>query len=124
MHSESILQSVKKLIGIDPSVDAFDVDLVMHINSVLNILNQMGVGTYGFVVTGPAETWDQFVPSYSLMEMVRSYVVLKVRLIFDTPQSSSVMEAINRQIAELEWRMFVNSDPGIGCDNGGECCDE
>jgi len=109
--TESILTSVKKLLGIEESYTHFDPDLVMHINSALSILAQMGVGpSEGFVITGAAETWLDFTGSEKLFQLVKSYVHLKVKLLFDPPLSSAAIESINRQIAEFEWRLFVSAD--------------
>lgn len=110
---ESILLSVKKMLGIDANYTHFDADIVMHINSVFSILAQMGVGPpNGFSIAGDEETWNQFVASdWNKFSLVKSYMYLKVRLLFDPPLSSAVMDAINRQIGELEWRLYIAADP-------------
>lgn len=112
----SILQDVKKMIGPSASYDAFDQELIIHINSVFSILKQMGVGPQDetFKITGDREEWYDFFEEGENLEMVKTYVYLKVRLIFDPPQSSSVSDAFNRQISELEWRLNVEVDPGQG----------
>lgn len=109
MQSESILQSIKKLLGIEPDYTYFDQDLIIHINSVLSILSQIGVGPEeGFFITGDTETWDDlFDESNPQMQLVKSYIYLKVRLMFDPPLNSTVINSINAQIAELEWRLNV-----------------
>ena len=111
--TESILTSIKKLLGIDENYTHFDADIVMYINSVFSILTQMGVGPKnGFSISGKDETWGEFLPmEQSVFPMVRSYVYLKVRLLFDPPVSSAAMEAMNRQISEFEWRLYVAADP-------------
>lgn len=110
----SILEDVKKMIGPSASYDVFDTELIIHINSVFSILKQMGVGPQDetFKITGANEQWYDFFEEGENLEMVKTYVFLKVRLIFDPPQSSSVTEAYNRQISELEWRLNVEVDPG------------
>lgn len=109
--TESILTSVKKLLGIEESYTHFDPDLIMHINSVFSILAQMGVGpSNGFTITGAAETWSDFLDDTKLFALVKSYTHLKVKLLFDPPLSSAAVESINRQIAEFEWRLFVAAD--------------
>jgi hypothetical protein len=110
----SILQDVKRAIGPSASYDAFDPDLIMHINSVFSILKQMGVGPQDetFKITTGKEDWYDFFEEGENLEMVRSYMYMKVRLMFDPPQSSFVIEALNRQIAEFEWRLNVEVDPG------------
>lgn len=108
---ESILASIKKLLGIDEEYDHFDQDLIMHINSVFMILNQLGVGpAEGFSIQDSKSVWSDFIPDGSNLEAVKTYIYLKVKLMFDPPSSSAVIEAINRTIAELEWRLNVASD--------------
>ncbi len=108
--TESILISIKKLLGIDAAYTHFDADIIMHINSVFSILTQMGVGPDGgFSISGAGEKWEDFITG-SQFSLVKSYVHLKVRLLFDPPLSSAVIESINRQISEFEWRLFVAAD--------------
>lgn len=109
MQSESILQSIKKLLGIEPDYTYFDQDLIIHINSVLSILSQIGFGPEeGFFITGGTETWDDlFDESNPQMQLVKPYIYLKVRLMFDPPLNSTVINSINAQIEELEWRLNV-----------------
>lgn len=109
---ESILTSIKKLLGIEADYYDFDADLIMHINSVLMILTQIGVGpSEGFIIEDKTATWSDFISDTELVTLaaVKSYIHLKVRLLFDMP-SSSVAEQINKQIAELEWRLYVIAD--------------
>lgn len=109
---DSILTSVKKMLGIPEEYEQFDMDIIMHINSVLMILTQLGVGPEeGFAIADKTDEWDDFIGDNVLLELVKSYVYLKVRLIFDPPQSSSIIEAMNRQINEFEWRINVAVDP-------------
>ena len=111
---ESILTSIKKLLGIAEEYEHFDKDIIMHINSVFMILNQLGVGpSKGFMITDSSASWDDFLPEDSgKLEAVKSYMYMKVQLMFDPPLSSAVMEAKNRLISELEWRLNVAVDPG------------
>lgn len=103
---ESILTSIKKMLGITEDCEDFDTDVIMHINSVLTILTQMGVGpTNGFSITDKTDRWDEFISNKMFFEPVKTYVYLKVRLIFDPPLSSAVMEAMKNMISELEWRL-------------------
>lgn len=111
---ESILTSIKKMLGIDEEYTHFDADIIMHINSVLMILTQLGVGPEeGFVIEDDTSTWVSFIPEASAAQLhaVKTYIYLKVKLIFDPPLSSSVIDAMSRQIAELEWRLNVAVDP-------------
>lgn len=83
----------------------------MHINSAFSVLTQLGVGPEaGFYIEDSEAVWSDFVND-SRLEMIKTYVYLKVKLVFDPPSSSAVMEAINRQISELEWRINVTADP-------------
>lgn len=110
---DSILTSIKKLLGITEDYDHFDADLIMHINSVLVILNQLGVGDdNGFAITDDSATWGDFLGNDTRLNLVKSFVALKVRLLFDPPQSSAVKEAIDNTLAELEFRISVEADKG------------
>lgn len=111
---ESILNSIKKLLGITPEYTAFDVDIVMHINTTFMILNQLGIGPErGYSIIDDNNVWSEYLdendPNY---ESVKTYIYLKVRSVFDPPASSIVMESMKRMIDELEWRMNVNAETG------------
>lgn len=107
MH-DSILQSVKKALGVPVDDDGFDQELIIYINSALSALSQIGVGPLGGVlITSDEDTWASVIEGSFELEMAKSYVILKVRLLFDPPSSSFVLEAINKQIAEFEWRLNV-----------------
>lgn len=105
----SILTSVKKMLGITEEYEQFDPDIILHINSVFMILNQLGVGSE-YRIEDKGNTWDEFLTEGSNLDLVKSYMYLKVRLLFDPPQSSTLVEAMNRQIAEFEWRLNVAAD--------------
>ena len=109
---DSILTSIKKLLGITAEYKQFDPDLIIHINSVFLILKQLGIGPeQGFSISGEYETWDQFLPEGSKnFEAVKSYMYIKVKLLFDPPTSSAVMEAMNRIASEYEWRLNVEAE--------------
>lgn len=108
---DSILTSIKKLLGIAEEYEHFDNDIIMHINSVFMILTQLGVGPEeGFSISDKYTTWNDFIPEGQNLEAVKSYMQLKVQLMFDPPLSSAVMEAKNRMINELEWRLNVKTD--------------
>lgn len=112
MNGESILESIKKMLGIGPEYDVFDMDLVIHINSVLSILTQLGVGPKeGFVIQDKTAVWSEFIPEQPKQELVKSFVYLKVKLLFDPPSSSAAVESINCLLSELEWRILVINDP-------------
>lgn len=107
---DSILLSIKKLLGIQPTYTNFDEDIIIHINTAFAALNQLGVGpSDGFLVENENVAWSDYITTYNL-SMIRSYVYLKVRLLFDPPTSSVLIESINRTIDELEWRIFLEGD--------------
>lgn len=109
---ESILTSIKKLLGPGADYGYFDSDLIMHINSALAVLTQIGVGpSKGFAIVDESEEWEEFIKGDpAIYSEVKTYVFLKVKLVFDPPQSSALIESINRQISELEWRLSVVAD--------------
>ena len=102
----SILTSIKKLLGITESCTDFDTDIIMHINTVLMTLNQLGVGTEGFQIEDKNAVWSEFIESDKLAA-TKSYVHLRVKLLFDPPLNSAIIEAIKESIRELEWRLNV-----------------
>lgn len=104
---ESILNTVKKAVSVMPEYTVFDDELIMHINTVFMGLAQMGVGpSTGFRIEDATDTWDDFLPLQDEnLEAVKTYMGLKVRLLFDPPSSSIHVEAIKQAIAELEWRL-------------------
>jgi hypothetical protein len=108
---ESILQSIKKLLGIDANYDAFDGDIAIHINTVFAILNQMNVGpSTGFFINDSTSLWSEYTQEINVANMVKTFVYLKVRLLFDPPTSPSVIESINRTLSELEFRLYYEGD--------------
>lgn len=108
---DSILDSVKKLLGISEEYEQFDQDVIMHVNSVFVVLNQLGIGpSTPFSISSNAETWSDFFGSDVDNAMVRSYVYLRVRMLFDPPTIGSVVEACNKQIDELTWRLMIAGD--------------
>ena len=102
----SILTSIKKLLGITESCTDFDTDIIMHINTVLMTLNQLGVGTEGFQIEDKNAVWSEFIDPNKLAA-TKSYVHLRVKLLFDPPLNSAIIEAIKESIKELEWRLNV-----------------
>ena len=108
---DSILTSIKKLLGIEEEYTQFDSDIIMHINTVFLNLTQLGVGpAEGFLIEDDSATWDDFIGDSNQLQAVKTYVYLKVKLLFDPPLSSSVTESVNRIISELEWRLNVAVD--------------
>ena len=108
---DSILTSIKKMLGITEEYEHFDADLIMCINSVFMILTQMGVGpSEGFRIEDKTSDWDEFVVPEDNLESVKTYMFMKVKLMFDPPTSSAVMESTNRMIEELEWRLYTEAE--------------
>jgi hypothetical protein len=105
----SILNTIKPLIGIPVDYKQFDSVIITHINSVLMILNQLGVGPKEPVsITSDLDTWEDAFGDIANIEAIKTYIALKVQMYFDPP-TGSVLEAKNRQIAELEWRLHIRT---------------
>lgn len=110
---DSILNSTKKYLGLDADYDAFDQDIMMHINGAFATLRQVGFGPKdGFRITGPEETWTTLLGTDKRKEFVRDYIYCKVRLLFDPPQNSFGIEALNKTAEEFLWR--INFDYEVG----------
>lgn len=111
-----ILVSVKKLLGLDEVYTAFDLDIMTHINSVFSTLNQLGIGPdAGFMIEDDSTTWDTFLANVDntpdpRLSSVKTYMHLRVRLVFDPPQTSYLVDAYKEQIRELEWRLNVKRE--------------
>ena len=103
---DSILGSVKKVLGIDASYTAFDVDIIMHINMAFSVLHNIGAAPVdGFSIEDDAALWNDFLEDRKNLDMVKTFIYLKVRLVFDPPATSFVIAAMEKQLAELEWRL-------------------
>lgn len=106
MNDESIFNTLKEMIGPLEDSDAFDIDFLVHINTILAVLTQIGVGpTTGFEITGPDETWGMLLEESPLLNHVKTYMYLRLKKIFDPPESGTLMESIQKLIDELEWRI-------------------
>ena len=117
--TESILNSTKEALGIEPDDTSFDNELVMHINSALMILYQLGVGDRIFQITGPDEKWDDFLKDYPAIPAVKSLLYYRVKLMFDSNNmSSGLIAEYNSKIKELEWRIYVAVDPSTNNELG------
>lgn len=108
----SILTSIKKLLGIEEEYIHFDTDVIIHINSALRRLGDLGVGTTGFSIQDDSKTWTDYLGDSTLFEDVKTYIYLKVKLIFDPPTNSFVIESMNKQIAEYEWLLNNRAEGG------------
>ena len=107
----SILTSIKKMLGIAEDYTEFDEDIITHINSVFLNLTQLGVGPEeGFMIEDDTAVWEDFIDNSIQLQAVKTYIYLKVKLLFDPPLSSSVTESFTRMIAELEWRLNAAVD--------------
>ena len=110
-NMDNILSSIKKLLGIPTEETAFDSDIIMHINSVFMILNQLGIGpSDGFTISDDYALWSDFIPDGQNLELIKSYMYMKVRLMFDPPSSSAVLSAMEKSISEFEWRLNVQAE--------------
>ena len=111
--ARSILNTIKKALGLDPSYDVFDTDIVMHINSTFATLNKLGVGPEeGFSIEDDSATWQDFLGLVETNKLlsVKSYMYLKVRLLFDPPTTSFAIDAMKKNAEEYEWRLNVQTD--------------
>lgn len=108
---DSILNDTKKSNGLSEDNTSFDSDIIILINSAFMILNQLGVGPEtGFRISDSSTTWSEYIKPEDDLEAVKTYIHLKVKLVFDPPLSSTVMEAYKQAVAELEWRLNVNAE--------------
>lgn len=111
---ESILTSIKKLLGIQEDYTHFDADIIMHINSVFMDLTQIGVGpSEGFVIEDDTSTWTDFVGETIKFDAIKTYTYLRVKLIFDPPASAKAVESMQRDADKIEWRLNVAAETPI-----------
>lgn len=109
--SDSILESTKKILGIGPDYDIYDLDVITHINSAFVTLHQLGIGPEeGFMIVDDTSVWSDFLGTDPRLNSVKTYVYLKVRLVFDPPGTSFLLEAQRKQIEEIEWRLNVQRE--------------
>ena len=109
-NPNSILETIKKLLNVAPDYKAFDTDIITHINSVFLVLNDLGIGpSEPFEIVDESETWEQFDPDKKF-SLVKSYIYLKVRLLFDPPATSFALDAMQKQIDEYSWRLNVRAE--------------
>lgn len=108
---QSILTSTKKILGLAANYTAFDHDIITHINTALSTLTQLGIGpSTGFEITDDTAVWGDFLGTDLLLNPVKSYVYLKVRMMFDPPATSYLIGALEKQLEELEWRISVHRE--------------
>lgn len=114
---DSILTTIKDMLGIANEYDHFDNTIIRHINSAFMTLHQLGVGPEKcFKITGADETWHEFLGESDDLETVISYIYEKVKLRFDPPTSAFVVDAMERQSAEDAWRLNVQAEMQDDCD--------
>lgn len=112
-YLSSILADIKKLLGLEKDYIAFDTDVIIHINSAFMTLNELGVGPEeGFMISGYEEEWNAFISEdiQSLFQGIKTYIYLRVKLLFDPPTNSFLVDALDKQIKELEWRLNVTAE--------------
>lgn len=110
-NEESILIYVKKLLGIQEDYTHFDPDVIYGINAAFGVLTQLGVGPEeGFMISDDSAKWNDFVSDTTRLSLIKPYVYLKTRLLFDPPSSNALIDSFNKTINEYEWRLYVASD--------------
>lgn len=108
---ESILVTIKKMLGLGEEYTPFDMDIIVHINTYIRVLNQLGVGKDGFFIEDKSATWSDLLEgTQALYQDVKTYLYLRVRLVFDPPTSSILASAINDNVAELSWRLHEQAE--------------
>ena len=109
---ESVLKTIKQLIGCPDDFEQFDLDLIVHINSAFATLTQLGVGPKeGYRITGADNEWSEFEDDVQKLSLIKDYVYIKTRLLFDPPTSGSLMDSLKEQLKEMEWRLYMLYDP-------------
>ena len=122
---ESILKTIKQLIGCPDDFEQFDMDLTIHINSAFATLTQLGVGPKeGYRITGVDNVWNEFEDDPQKLSLIKDYVYIKTRLLFDPPTSGSLMDSLKEQLKEMEWRLYMLYDPISEDDEKGKSDDD
>ena len=110
---DSILDTIKKLLGYPPEYTEFDTDIIVAINNAFFSLHQLGVGTDAYRISDNQDTWTHALGSATDLESIKMYIYLKCRVTFDPPSNAFVMNSFTEQIKELEWRINVEVDPNV-----------
>lgn len=122
---ESILKTIKQLIGCPDDFEQFDLDLTIHINSAFAALTQLGVGPKeGYRITSPDNVWSEFEEDTQKSSLIKDYVYIKTRLLFDPPTNSALMDSLKEQLKEMEWRLYIMYYPVSADDKKGENDDD
>jgi hypothetical protein len=110
----SILKSTKKILGLDEMYVAFDLDIITHINATFAVLHQLGIGPeVGFSIEDETDVWSDFEVPLVQVNLVKTYLYLKVRALFDPPTMSFLIESTNKQLEEYEWRLSINRENSL-----------
>lgn len=115
---ESILNSVKKMLGMTSEYTAFDLDIIIHINTVFVTLYELGIGAEAFSIKDSTAIWSDFLKDSKNLELVKTYMYLKVRLVFDPPTSSAALQAMQELAREYEFRISILVDPEYKSEEG------
>jgi hypothetical protein len=127
--TDSILDSTKKTLNLASDYTAFDQDIILHINSVFSTLNQLGIGPAGgFMIADNVPVWSDFLEGDLRLNNVKTYMYLRVRMLFDPPTLGYLIDAMKAQITELEWRInvqresvaWIDPDPDVFILDGGQ----
>lgn len=111
--SDSILDTIKEMLGIDVAVTAFDTEITIHLNGAFMVLTQLGAGpNSGFFVVDKTTKWSDYLGTETTLEAVKTYLFLKVKIVFDPPERAAVLEAYKSQINELEFRIGIQAEGG------------
>lgn len=107
----SILNTIKRALGLEPDYDTYDLEVITHINSVFSTLQQLGVGTdEAYEIESADNKWEEFLENDKNLNAVKSYIFMRVKLIFDPPGNSFAVESLQKQVDQLEWRLNVYSE--------------
>lgn len=109
-YDYSILITIKKMLGLHEDYAVFDPELIVYINTAINVLEQIGVGVDGYVVSSDKDTWEEFLPDISKLESVKTYIYIRVRLLFDPPANATLTKTLEETARELEWRLNVKAE--------------
>lgn len=107
---DSILITIKKMLGLDAEYNVFNPEIIAYINTAINVLEQLGVGVDGYTVTSAENTWDEFLTDISKLEGVKTYIYIRVRMLFDPPANSTLSKTLEDTARELEWRLNVKAE--------------
>lgn len=107
---DSILLTIKSMLGLDETYKVFDKELIVYINTAINVLEQLGIGQDGFTVASESDTWDSYVTDLAKMEGIKTYIYIRTRLLFDPPSNSTLSKSLEDTARELEWRLNVKAE--------------